>query len=241
MAYSKSGHELFLMGRDQRRLAACADVCRKLGAQVKPIDFDLRDFQRLEQEIEKIHETGALDLAIFNAGIGGVSSIDRAVEPIDRVREVTEVNMIAPLLGATLVAAAMAVAGAGRIVFIGSVADQFALPIAPSYSASKVGLTMFSKALRLRLRKYGVAVTLVSPGFIDTPMSRGLPTPRPFLISPDVAAANIKRKINAGRNRVVVPWQFLLIGKIAHLLPERLVDLFLLRSYQDSLKRIRKR
>jgi hypothetical protein len=72
-------------------------------------------------------------------------------------------------------------------------------------------------------------------------MSRGLPTPRPFLISPDVAAATIKRKINAGRNRVVVPWQFLLLGKIAHLLPERLVDLFLLRSYQDSLKRIRKR
>jgi len=237
-AYSQPGNDLFLMGRDRPRLKACADDCSSRGARTTLADFDIRDLERLKAEIEKVQDEGPLDLAIFNAGVGGVSSIDRAVESIDRVQEVVEVNLLAPLIGATLVADPMAMVNGGRIVLIGSVAGQFPLPIAPSYSASKAGLAMFAEALRLRLRKHHVAVTLVSPGFIDTAMSRGLPTPRPFLISAEKAAAIIKREIDAGRSHVVLPWQFRLIGRISALLPSWAIGAILVRSHEVALRKL---
>lgn len=234
--YAQPGNEMFLMGRDSSRLNACVAHCTTQGARAVPFAFDLRDSRQLEAAIETIHRDGPLDLAVFNAGVGGVSSIDCAVEPTGRVSEVVEVNLLAPLIGATLVAQEMAGAGGGRIVLIGSIAEQFPLSIAPSYSASKAGLAIFAKALRLRLKKHRIGVTLVSPGFIDTAMSQGLPTPRPFLVTPETAAAVIKRQIDEGRSTVVVPWQFRLIGRIAALLPDALIGAILIRSHEAALR-----
>ncbi|MFX7567038.1 hypothetical protein ABTJ77_18795, partial [Acinetobacter baumannii] len=71
---------------------------------------------------------------------------------------------------------------------------------------------------------------------IDTAMSHGLPTPRPFMISSSNAASVIKRKIDAGCSYISVPWQFWVIRKVCYLLPDALVDPFLVRSHKDALK-----
>jgi NAD(P)-dependent dehydrogenase (short-subunit alcohol dehydrogenase family) len=95
--------------------------------------------------------------------------------------------------------------------------------MAPVYAGTKAGLALFAEALGLRLAKYGVGVTLVSPGFVDTPMSRSLKEPRPFLIGADAAAAIIAGKIERGARRIVVPWQFVVIRAIAGLVPRGIV------------------
>jgi short-subunit dehydrogenase len=88
---------------------------------------------------------------------------------------------------------------------------------------------MFAEALRLRLMKYGVAVTLVSPGFIDTPMSRQLQSPKPFLMNVAAAAASIKKKIARRPARIVVPWQFAVINMAARFLPQAVIGAVLRR------------
>jgi len=140
------------------------------------------------------------------------------------------VNFISPLVGANLLAERMAMRGRGHIVFIGSIAESFPLPTAPTYSATKAGLALFSEALRLRLKPSGVAVSLVSPGFIDTAMSRSLSGPRPFLISADKAASIIHGKLERQARRIVVPWQFAVIRGIAAWLPRGLVRAVLART-----------
>jgi short-subunit dehydrogenase len=75
----------------------------------------------------------------------------------------------------------------------------------------------------LRLARYGVGVTLVSPGFVDTPMSQGLKEPRPFLISAEAAAAIIARRIDRGARHIIVPWQFAVIRIAVKLVPRRVV------------------
>jgi short-subunit dehydrogenase len=133
------------------------------------------------------------------------------------------VNFAAPVIGANAMAERMGQRRAGRIVLIGSIAALFPLPMAPVYSGSKAGLKMFAEALDARLRRHGVTVTLVSPGFIDTPMSQSVTEPKPFLMKPDKAAAVIKRKVAHGARHVVVPWQFAVIGALARLVPTALV------------------
>jgi len=101
--------------------------------------------------------------------------------------------------------------------------------MAPTYSATKAGLKLFAEALGIRMAKHGVKVSLVSPGFIDTPMSRKVIEPKPFLISADAAAAIIVRKLAAGARTIVVPWQFAVIRGFAGLLPRPLLRLILSR------------
>jgi short-subunit dehydrogenase len=123
----------------------------------------------------------------------------------------------------------MGARGAGHIVLIGSIAAMFPLPMAPTYSGSKAGLMMFAEALRGRVKRHGVSVTLVSPGFIDTPMSQGLTEPRPFLITAEQAAAIIKKKVARGAGHIIVPWPFAVIAAIAGLIPKVLVRAVLSR------------
>jgi NAD(P)-dependent dehydrogenase (short-subunit alcohol dehydrogenase family) len=77
---------------------------------------------------------------------------------------------------------------------------------------------------------YGVAVTLVSPGYIDTPMSQQLNKPRPFLLTAQRAAEILKRKIARRPRRIVVPWQFIWLRALALALPAPLRRFLLNRA-----------
>ena len=225
-AYAGPGATLLLWGRDAGRLEAVAADCRGRGAAVTTQVFDLSDaagFARLLTDVP------ALDIAIFNAGLGGTAPHDVAAEMPDTVKTIADVNFTAPVVGANAVAAAMAARGRGHIVLVGSITESFPLPMAPTYAATKAGLKMFAEAFCIRMQKHGVKVTLVSPGFIDTPMSRSVTEPKPFLMDADTAAAIIIRKVDAGARTIVVPWQFAVIRGVANLFPRALLRAILSR------------
>lgn len=225
-AYAADGVTLVLWGRDAARLDSVAADCRAKGANVTTQVFDLRDaagFAKL------LAAAPVLDIAIFNAGLGGTAPADVAAEAPSTVQAIAEVNFTAPIVGANAVAGAMAARGTGHIVLVGSITESFPLPMAPTYAASKAGLKMFAEAFAIRMAKHSVKVTLVSPGFIDTPMSRSVKEAKPFLMDPDTAAAIIKRKVAAGARTIVVPWQFAVIRGFANLLPRALLRRILSR------------
>ncbi len=217
--YAGQGRRLFLWGRDNARLETVAAACRARGAYVETRCFDIVDFSALIQELDGLDSKNPLDLVFFNAGLGGSLPQDRAGQDPHTAEKMAGVNFTAPAIGANLMAERMAKRGAGQIVLVGSVAASFPLPMAPLYSGSKAGLAMFAEALGLRLKRHGVFVTLVSPGFIDTPMSQSLTEPRPFLITADHAAAIIARKVARHARRVVIPWQFAMILAVSKCVP----------------------
>ncbi len=221
--YAAEGRRLFLWGRDSARLEAVAAACRGRGASVETRCFDITDFSALIGELDALDAQSPLDLALFNAGLGGSLPQDRAGQEPHRAEKMAGVNFTAPVIGANLIGERMARRGGGQIVLVGSVAASFPLPMAPLYSGSKAGLAMFAEALGLRLKRYGVFVTLVSPGFIDTPMSQSLKEPRPFLITADQAAAIIARRLARRVRHVVVPWQFAVILAVSKFLPRFVV------------------
>jgi len=227
-AYARPGATLLLWGRDRTRLEETARQCRVKGADCRLEAFDLRDCDlQIDRLLAADHHT-PIDLAILNAGLGGMVGDDKPAEDPQAARAIAEVDFVAPVIGANLLASAMATRGRGRIVLIGSIAESYPLPMAPTYAAAKAGLRVFAEALGLRLRKFGVAVTLVSPGFIDTEMSRQVEEPKPFLMNADDAARIIARGIAAGASRIVVPWQFAVIRGLTDLLPRSMLR-FILR------------
>ena len=225
-ALAAPGVTFLLWGRDAVRLQETAAACSAMGAVCRVTAFDIRG---AATQIAHLEQAGDIDLAIFNAGLGGMPDTALAEDPRAALAT-AEVNFVAPVVGANAVARAMSARRKGRIVLVSSIAESFPLPQAPTYSATKAGLAMFAEALSIRMAKYKVGVTLVSPGFIDTPMSRQVPPPKPFLMGADTAARIIVRDIARGKRRIVVPWQFIVIRGLTRLLPRALLRAILARA-----------
>lgn len=229
-SHARAGVTLLLWGRDEVRLNQTATECRALGADCITALFDIRDLDDMVGRLSAQDDQTPIDLAIFNAGLGGSVSKDAIAETAQRSRATAEVNFVSPVMGANLMAEAMARRGGGQIVLVGSIAESYPLPMAPTYAATKAGLAMFAEALGIRMARHKVRVTLVSPGFVDTAMSRGVPEAKPFLMTADDAAAIITRRIARGDRRIVVPWQFAVIRAATGLLPRSLVRWILGRA-----------
>jgi short-subunit dehydrogenase len=219
-AYAAPDVELSLWGRNEERLAQVAEDCRRRGAGVNAVVWDFREVEGLAARLDAVDGDRPIELAIFSAGVGGSVPPGRVVEATERTHEVAMVNFAAATVGAMAMANRMVPRRRGRIVLIGSLAESFPFPIAPTYSASKAGLRTFTEALGIAVAPHGVVVTLVSPGFVDTPMSGQLTGPKPLMITAEAAAAIIQGGVARGVGRVAFPlplvvlrWLFLFLPR----------------------------
>jgi len=112
---------------------------------------------------------GALAVLVNNAGVGGpgghVSEVARAT-----VQQVLDVNALAPFVFATRAARSMMAAREGRIINVGSVFGQQAVPEAAPYCLSKGAVTLLTQALAVDLGPYNITANTVAPGYILTDM-----------------------------------------------------------------------
>ncbi len=226
--YAAPGCTLMLWGRDRQRLEAVATRCRSAGAGVAVRSLDLCDSAAAIAAIEQEDDAGAIGLALLVAGMGDTRAPGDLVEDAAQVARLGLVNFVATSAMAAALAGRMARRGEGRIVLVGSAAGFHALPFAAAYAGSKAGIAHFAQALRLGVKQYGVHITLVSPGFIDTPSGRKAPGPRPFVLQPSDAAARIARAATRGQAHAIFPWPFILLRWADRLLPGVLRDRLLL-------------
>ena len=223
------GAHLSLWGRDAARLAGVAQRARAAGATVDLVLLDLGDTGQAVRAAEAADDAMEFDTLILAAGRGGMRPPGQVTENPAEVARISAVNLAAPMALASLLAARMAARGGGRIALVGSAAAFVPLPQAPAYAASKAGLAVFANGLRLALAGRGVSVTLISPGFVDTPMSQGLDCPKPFLMTADRAAARIVTALERRTPHAIFPWPFALLPFILWLAPHFVRDRLLMR------------
>ena len=176
-----------------RRDADGLALIRQCGDAVKPVQLDVTDATDIAEAAARIgDETGerGLQALVNNAGVAVAGPLEFL--PIDELRRQLEVNVTGqiavtqaflPLLRSAR-ASTKGDHRAGRIVFMSSVAGRSALPFMGAYAASKFALEAAADALRIELRPFGLTVSLVEPGVIDTPI---------WKTSNDIAAANLDR------------------------------------------------
>jgi short-subunit dehydrogenase len=202
--YAAPGRTLVLHGRDEGKLAALCAACQGRGATPIALQADLRDLDHYRARLESAAATLPIDLALVNAGITYAGRADEASwEDIDAV---LQVNLRAALATAAILAPQMRHRGRGQIAFMSSLAAWHGLPHTAAYSATKAGVKAYAEALRGALRPHGVGVSVVMPGYVDTPMTASLPGGRkPFLLSPTEAAKRIAHGLEGNRARIAFP------------------------------------
>ncbi|MGI4943908.1 MAG: SDR family NAD(P)-dependent oxidoreductase [Janthinobacterium lividum] len=235
--YAAAGRTVVLWGRDPVRLAAIAEGCRRAGAVVRTRLLDLMDATAALAALREDDDAVPIDLAILAAGLGDMQPAGAVTERAELVLELGMVNFVSASTLATGLAERMATRKRGQIVLVGSAAAFYDLPFAAGYVGSKAGLTRFAGALRLGLGRHGVGVTLVSPGFVDTPMSRRLDCAKPFILDADAAAARIARAVARNQAHLIVPWPFAVVGVFGRVLPPPLRRLILGRLQADQRSR----
>jgi short-subunit dehydrogenase len=166
---------------------------------------------------------GLPDVVIANAGIsvGVDTALREDLEVIARTFATNNVGLAATFHPFV---AAMVARRSGTLVGIGSVAGIRGLPGHGAYCASKAAVISYCESLRGELRPSGVKVVTISPGYIDTPLTRQNRYGMPFLMQPDEFAEQAFRTIAAGRSYRVIPWQMGVVAKVLRLLPDPLFD-----------------
>ncbi len=166
---------------------------------------------------------GLPDVVIANAGISiGMDSARR--EELDVMVRTFAVNNVG--LAATFhpFITPMVQRGAGTLVGIASVAGIRGMPGHGAYCASKAAAISYCESLRGELRASGVKVVTLSPGYIDTPLTRRNRYPMPFLMAPDDFAQRAVRAIASGVAHRVIPWPMAIVARILRVLPTAVLD-----------------
>jgi dehydrogenase/reductase SDR family member 7B len=185
---------------------------------ITPIQCDLADVDAYVELLAKVEaEHGRIDI------LANVAGIDRPVSATSRdlaiYRTIMQVNFFAPLAGTLTVVPGMVARGRGYVVNVSS--DSIRSPIAgaSAYIASKGALTGFSESAALELKRQGVHIHILYPGFVYTAMGResiehGMkPPPRVIVKSPkQVSSLTLARlggrriDINTSRTTTITPF-----------------------------------
>ena len=203
--YANAGRTLILHGRDQARLAALCESCKQRGARVLSVTFDLRDSRTVIEELRRISQSDCPDLVIANAGITRMIRREEDAEPFEAAHDILAVNLEGALATVAGVLPEMTRRGFGQIALMSSMAAYYGLPRTPAYSASKAALKVYGEALRAWLAPQGIAVSVILPGFVDTPMTDSLTGPKPSTLSADRAALLVRRGLDRNRARIAFP------------------------------------
>jgi short-subunit dehydrogenase len=149
-------------------------------------------------------KTGPFDLCLYSVGIGKLLDFSNMSCEID----IVDVNLIGMIRTVSVVIPHMVETSSGHFIGISSVADVLLSPEAPSYHASKAGLSSYLESLALALKNTGVSVTNIRFGFVDTKMAKG--DVKPFMMSADRAANHVlfcirKKPVRYTAPKVVIP------------------------------------
>jgi short-subunit dehydrogenase len=203
MRLARHDVRLLVSGRDTEALGVVAAAA---GGTAIPADLSRRD------EVERLAESAVADQGrvdvLVNAAGEGLHGPVAELGPADLER-VVAVNLTAPILLTTALLEGMLERRAGHIVHVGSIAGHVGHREEATYAATKAALTVFSESLHAELAGTGVAVTLITPGVVDTAFfeRRGAPYDRrwPRPIPADRVAARIVDALSSRPAEVIVP------------------------------------
>jgi NAD(P)-dependent dehydrogenase (short-subunit alcohol dehydrogenase family) len=237
-AYAAQGATLGLLGRRRDALEQlAASLPGAVHHHVYPVD--VTDHAALAAAAaDFVGRQGGVDVVIASAGISHGTLTER-LEDLPLFEEVFDVNLHATIATfAAFIPAMKLASGPRRLVAIGSVAGVRGMKGAGAYCSSKAAVHSYAESLRLEMKRYGIRVVTIAPGYIDTPMTSNNHFPMPFLMPADRFASQAVRTIARGAAFRVIPWQMGLVAGLLRLLPNALFDLVFARAPQKARKKV---
>lgn len=208
---ARRGVKVAVSARSAEKLAA-------LGPSVLAVPLDVTDADACKAAAERIEsELGPIDLAVLGAGTYtpiAVTELDPA-----RFAHMMSTNYMGVVNCVAALAPGMMSRRAGHLSWIASVAGYIGLPKAAAYGPTKAALINLAESLCPEMRQHGVLVSVVNPGFVETPLTAQNDFEMPFLMKPEEAARRTVEGLLSGRFEIAYPRRFVAILKTVRLLP----------------------
>ena len=180
--------------------------------------------------IEKFDD---VEISVFGTGIHDPKSEKEF--NLEKIRKIMEVNYFGTMNSINSVYNYYNNKRSGQISIISSVAGYRGLPAAGAYCASKSALTSFAESLHFEMNRKNVRVSLISPGFIKTPMTDQNDFPMPMIKSPEFAAEKIYTGLVKKKNfEIHFPIAFTYFLKFLRILPSSIY----FKIIEKSMKKI---
>jgi short-subunit dehydrogenase len=225
LAYAAPGIRLSLHGRQAERLNRIAEQAEKLGATTTIGLCDVTDSQAMRAWLLSCEALQPIDLVIANAGISAGTGAQGETE--EQARSIFSVNLGGVLNTVHPLIQPMCDRRSGQIAIVSSIAGFRGFPGAPAYCGSKAAVRAYGEGLRGELKKFGIAVNVICPGYIKTPMTDVNKFPMPFIMSAERAAQIIQQGLAADRPRIAFPWIMAALVQLLTIAPQRWVDIAL--------------
>ncbi|MBX7148739.1 SDR family NAD(P)-dependent oxidoreductase [bacterium] len=229
LQYAQQGYHVGLIARRLDLLENLRDDIKTVspGSKVVLANCDVADFTQAQQIVRQMitELDNRIDIFIANAGIGiPTPAFKNNWAEIKRTLDINVYGAIATIEAAKEV---MLAQKSGHLVGITSVAAMRGLPGSSAYCTSKIALSTYLESIRIDLKPYGISVTAIHPGFIDTPMTKKNKFHMPFLLTSPESAQKIIKAISRGKKRYYFPWPMALLYKMVRILPDCWSDFFL--------------
>lgn len=170
VALAEAGADVALAARSQADLEETARLVAATGRRALAVATDVTVYAQVEALVERtVTELGGLHVVVNNSGIARVAPLAQ-MSPED-FRAVLEVNLIGAFNGCRAAAAHLIAQKSGKIVNVASMLAQVGMPGYSVYSASKSGITGFTRALAVEWARHSIQVNAIAPGWFVTDMN----------------------------------------------------------------------
>lgn len=205
-AFAASDIDLALVSRSQAQLADLAQKLQHLGVEAQSFAIDLSVVDQVKPQISQLMaEVGPIDILINNAGMGYTT--DLIDMPLADWQGVLDLNLTSAFQCIQAVLPQMRSQQQGTIINVISIAGQQAFPQWGAYCASKFGLMGLTKALAQEERPYGIRVTAICPGAVNTPLwdtdTVDADFDRTAMLKPEDVAQSILYVVQMPQNAVI--------------------------------------
>jgi len=195
---------------------------QNINQNIYPYPFDVTDIEKCKLTAKSIIDNlNSIDICVFGTGMHDPKSEKQF--NLNKIREIMEVNYFGTMNSINSIYDYFSEKKNGQISIISSVAGYRGLPAAGAYCASKAALTSFTESLNFEMKMKNVRVSLISPGFIKTPMTDQNDFPMPMIKSPEFAANEIYKGLTKKKGfEIHFPKAFTFIMKFLQILPNGL-------------------
>jgi NAD(P)-dependent dehydrogenase (short-subunit alcohol dehydrogenase family) len=175
IALAKEGAKVMVTDINETEGLETVNRIKKEGGQAKFFQLDVSKKEQVDAAVMEIFTTeGALDLAVNNAGIGGVPSALHEIK-LEDWKRMMDINLTGVFLCLQAELKCMLQKGSGRIVNVASLAGLNGIPGGSSYSAAKHGVIGLTKSVAAEYGSLNIRTNAVCPGFIQTPILDNVP------------------------------------------------------------------
>ena len=195
---------------------------QNINQNIYPYPLDVTDIEKCKLTAKSIIDNlNSIDICVFGTGMHDPKSEKQF--NLNKIREIMEVNYFGTMNSINSIYDYFSEKKNGQISIISSVAGYRGLPAAGAYCASKAALTSFTESLNFEMKMKNVRVSLISPGFIKTPMTDQNNFPMPMIKSPEFAANEIYKGLTEKKGfEIHFPKAFTFIMKFLQILPNGL-------------------